>query len=182
MTSKAKTVAEYLDGLPEDRRAAISAVRDVILKNLGPGYEEGITYGMLGYYIPHSLFPAGYHCDPRQPLPFANLASQKNYMSLYLMPLYSGGDASVPAAALESTFRSKWAKTGKKLDMGKACIRFRKIDDLALDIIGETIAGIPAEKWIATMEALAERRAPARKTAAQKTATNKVATKKAAKR
>src|SRR5580693_4171014 len=90
MQSGAKTVAEYLDSLPADRRAAISAVREVIRANLDAGYEEGIQYGMIGYYVPHRLFPAGYHADPKQPLPFAALASQKNHMALYLMGVYCG--------------------------------------------------------------------------------------------
>src|SRR5258707_3534246 len=90
MQSTATTVEQYLAGLPDDRRSAIEAVRNVILKNLDTDYEEGMQYGMIGYYVPHSVYPAGYHCDPRQPLPFAALASQKNYMSLYLMSLYGG--------------------------------------------------------------------------------------------
>ena len=93
MQSKASTVAEYLSRLPEDRRKDIDAVRQVILKNLDQDYEEGIQYGMIGYYVPHRVFPAGYHCDPRQPLPFAALGSQKNYMSLYLMCVY--GDSEI---------------------------------------------------------------------------------------
>src|SRR3984885_14482167 len=91
MTSKAATVDQYLSELPQDRRNAISAVRQVILKNLDCDYEEGIQYGMIGYYVPHRIFPAGYHCDPKQPLPLAALGSQKNYMSLHLMCAYSGG-------------------------------------------------------------------------------------------
>src|SRR5580700_2777009 len=90
MQSKATTVERYLAELPPDRRAAVSAVREVILSNLDAGYAEGMQYGMIGYYVPHSIFPAGYRCDPKQPLPFAHLASQKNYMSLYLMCLYGG--------------------------------------------------------------------------------------------
>lgn len=118
MQSKAATVAEYLAELPEDHRRAIEAVRKVILDNLDSGYEEGMQYGMIGYYVPHRIYPAGYHCDPKQPLPFAALASQKNYMSLYLMCIYG----ETPLAAW---FREAWAKTGKKLDAGKACIRFK---------------------------------------------------------
>lgn len=85
MQSKAKTVKEYLAGLPDDRREAIRAVRAVILKNLPTGYEEGIQHGAIGYFVPHSVYPTGYHCDPKQPLPFAGLASQKNYISIHLM-------------------------------------------------------------------------------------------------
>ncbi|GJQ25095.1 MAG: hypothetical protein HBSAPP02_01270 [Phycisphaerae bacterium] len=141
MQSKAQSVKEYLAELPSDRRAAIEAVRQVILKNLKGGYEEGMTYGMIGYYVPHSLYPAGYHCNPKLPLPFAGLASQKQHMSLYLMSMYDCSDG-------VDEFRKAWAKTGKKLDMGKCCIRFKKLEDLALDLIGKSIANMPVKKWI----------------------------------
>ena len=141
MQSKATTVQAYLAELPDDRRAALQAVRKVILANLDKGYEEGMQYGMIGYYIPHSIYPAGYHCDPKQPLGFACLASQKNYMSLYMMSLYGDG----PLAAW---FQSEWKKTGKKLDMGKSCIRFKRLEDLPLDIVGEAIRRTPVAKYI----------------------------------
>src|SRR5438477_12680849 len=112
MLSKAKTVKDYLASLPNDRRATISAVRDVILKNLDKDYEEGIQYGMIGYYVPHRIHPAGYHCDPKQPLPFAALAAQKNNISLHLMCTYMD-------SAQGKWFREACAKTGKKLDMAK---------------------------------------------------------------
>ncbi len=149
MQSKAATVAEYLDSLPPDRREAVEAVRAVILKNLDKDYAEGMSYGMIGYFIPHSVFPAGYHCDPRQPLPFAGLASQKQSMSIYLMGLYIG-EGGGPGGETADTrwFREAWAKTGKKLDMGKACVRFKKIEDVALDVIGESIRRIPAKVYI----------------------------------
>jgi hypothetical protein len=152
MQSKAATVEQYLAELPEDRRAAIAAVRETILKNLDKDYEEGMTYGMIGYYVPHRLFPAGYHCNPTQPLPFANLASQKQHMALYIMGLYSAGDGSVTNETLR-WFQQAWAKTGKKLDMGKACIRFKKLDDLPLEVIGEAIRRLPAKTYIKHYEA-----------------------------
>jgi hypothetical protein len=158
MVDKPTTVTEYLASLPEDRRAAINAVRDVFRANMDSGYEEGITYGMIGYYVPHSLYPAGYHCDPKMPLPFANLGSQKNYMSLHMMCMYSGGDSDGPAASLQDWFRTAWAKSGKKLDMGKACIRFKRLEDLPLDVIGQAIAKVPASKWIAMNQKYAEMR------------------------
>lgn len=147
MMSKAKTVKEYLDGLPPDRRKAIETVRKVIKKNLGKGYAEGITYGMIGYFVPHSVYPPGYHCDPKMPLPFAGLASQKNHMSVYLMCVY--GDK-----GQEELFRKEWAKTGKKLDMGKSCIRFKKIEDVALDVIGNAIARVPVDKFVSYYESV----------------------------
>jgi hypothetical protein len=145
MISKAKTVAEYLASLPPDRRTAIQAVREVILKNLDDKYVEGMQYGMIGYFVPHSVYPAGYHCDPKQPLPFAGLASQKNHMAVYLMCIYGGAEH-------EKWLRVEWARTGKKLDMGKSCIRFKKLDDLPLDLIGRAIARVPAKKFIANYE------------------------------
>jgi hypothetical protein len=145
MQSKAVTVERYLAELPDDRRDALAAVREVILKNLDKDYEEGMQYGMIGYYVPHRVHPAGYHCDPRQPLPFAGLASQKNYMSLYLMCVYGESEHS-------KWFRKAWAETGKKLDMGKACVRFKKLEDLALDVIGKAIRRVPAKKYVAFCE------------------------------
>jgi hypothetical protein len=146
MQSKAATVEEYLSELPADRREAIEAVRRVVLKNLDKDYEEGMQYGMIGYYVPHRVYPAGYHCDPKQALPFACLASQKNHMTLYLMCVYGDSPHS-------TWFREAWAKTGKKLDMGKSCLRFKKVSDLALDVIGEAIRRVPAKKYIEHCEA-----------------------------
>ncbi|SRR5579871_4175932 len=148
MKSTVPTVPAYLRALPADRRAALGAVRDVILKNLDASYEEGMQYGMIGYYVPHRVYPQGYHCDPKQPLPFAALASQKNYMSLYLMSVYCGCADGSPGNKHSQWFREAWAKTGKKLDMGKACIRFKKVDDLPLDLIGEAIRRVPASMYI----------------------------------
>jgi hypothetical protein len=151
MQSKAITVEQYLSELDDDRRRAIEAVRQVILKNLDKDFEEGIQYGMIGYYVPHHVYPAGYHCDPKQPLPFAALASQKGYMSLYLMCIYGHeGHA--------KWFQDAWAKTGKKLDMGKSCIRFKKVDDLALDVIAEAVRRVPAKKYIEHVEAMSRSR------------------------
>ena len=141
MQSKATTVKAYLAELPEDRRHALEAVRKVILKNLDKGYAESMTYGMIGYFIPHSVYPPGYHCDPKMPLPFASLASQKNHMSLGLMSLYGN-------MAQFSWFQSEWAKTGKKLDMGKACIRFKRLEDLPLELIGEAVRRATVKAYI----------------------------------
>ncbi|MBC8108684.1 MAG: DUF1801 domain-containing protein [Anaerolineae bacterium] len=151
MMSKAKTVDEYIASLPEDRRTAINVVRKVILKNLDPAYSECMEYGGIWYAVPHSLFPAGYHCDPTKPLMYAGLSSQKNYMSIYLMCVY--GDAEYA-----KWFQNAWKKTGKKLDMGKSCIRFNKVDDIALDVIGEAIKRVPAKKYIAHYQSLLDSR------------------------
>ena len=147
MQSKATTVEQYLAELPEERRAAIAVVRHVILKNLDKDYEEGMQYGMIGYYVPHRLYPAGYHTNPKQPLPFACLASQQDYMSLYLMTAYG-------EKAEDTWFRVEWAKTGKKLDMGKSCIRFKHLEDLALNVIGEAIRRVPLKNYIEHYESV----------------------------
>jgi hypothetical protein len=170
MQIKALTVDAYLQSLPGDRRTAISAVRDVILRNLDASYEEGIQYGMIGYYVPHRVYPKGYHCDPKQPLPFAALASQKNYMSLYLMSAYCGCEDGGGQDQHARWFREAWAKTGKKLDMGKACIRFKNVADLPLDLIGEAIRRVPASLCIEFCEsalATSDKPAAARKSGAK---------------
>ncbi len=157
MQSTATTVAQYLAELPAERRSAIERVRTVILQHLDPVFEEGMQYGMIGYYVPHRVYPAGYHCDPKQPLPFVALASQKNYMSVYLGCVYSHPENA-------RWFHEAWAKAGKKLDLGKSCVRFKKLDDLALDVIGEVIRRTPARAFIeyyeAATKALPRRPAP----------------------
>lgn len=146
MTLKAASVAEYLAGLPPDRRAAVAAVREVILQNLDKDIAEGMQYGMIGYFVPHSVYPAGYHCDPKQPLPFACLASQKNHLSLYLMSVYG-----IPEE--EKWLRDRFAAAGKTLDMGKCCIRFKSLDDLPLEVIGEAFRRVTARRHIEFYEA-----------------------------
>lgn len=144
--SNATSVRAYLEELPPDRRAAIERVRNVILNSLDPVYEEGIQYGMIGYYVPHSFYPPGYHANPQEPLPFVSLASQKNHMAVYLGCVYNNPEH-------ERWFRAAWAKSGKKLDMGKSCLRFRRVDDLALEVLGEAIRRVPAKVFIKNYEA-----------------------------
>jgi hypothetical protein len=139
MKSKASTIDEYLAELPEERRTAIQAVRKVIRKNLPRGYQEVLQYGMIGYVVPLQKFPAGYLNRQSEPLPYICLASQKNYMSIYMMSVYG------PA---EAEFRKQYTATGKRLDMGKCCVRFRKLEDLPLDVIGNAVARYPVDKWI----------------------------------
>ncbi|CAD78351.1 DUF1801 domain-containing protein [Rhodopirellula baltica] len=141
MQSEAKTVEQYLAELPADRRVMLEDVRKMILANINEGFEEGMQYGMIGYYVPHSIFPAGYHCKPSEPLPFLSLASQKNYCSLYAMSLYSDTESL-------TAFQSAWKATGKKLNMGKSCIRFKKLDDLALDLIADHLRGITVDAYV----------------------------------
>lgn len=179
MQSKATTVKDYLAALPDDRRHAIEAIRKVILANLDKGYREMMQYGMMCYSVPHEIYPAGYHCDPKQPLPFAGLASQKNYMSLYLFGFYTsdgmGGDET-------RWFRKAWMDTGRKLDMGKSCIRFNSLEDVPLEVVGEAIRRIPVKRHIEFYEAaLAMPRTgrPEKKTTSKKPATKKTPGKKA---
>jgi hypothetical protein len=143
MNLEATTVAEYLASLPADRREAIAAVREVILANLDQDYEETMQYGMISYAVSAGAFPADFPYDPKHPLPFAALASQKDYMSVYLMGVYSD-DGNEHA----DWFRKSWAKAGKKLDMGKCCVRFTKLEDVALDVLGEAIRRIPAKNYV----------------------------------
>jgi hypothetical protein len=170
MQSKTTTVDSYIAELSSDRKEAIAAVRKVILKNIDPAFQETMQYGMIGYSVPHSVYPAGYHCDPKQPLPFAGLASQKNYMSLYLCSAYNDTE-------FDNWIRSAFEKVGKKLDMGKCCIRFKKLDDLPMDIIAEAFRRVRCSKFVSSYEAfLAEHRSS--KPATTKTA--KSSSKKAA--
>jgi len=146
MQSKATTPEQYLSELPEDRKEAMLKLRNAIKENLPQGFEEVISYGMLGYVVPHSIYPSGYHCDPKLPLPFINLASQKNFIALYHMGIYANKN-------LESWFVSEYPKHVKtKLDMGKSCIRFKKIDDIPFDFIGELAAKVSVEDWISNYE------------------------------
>ena len=143
MQSTAATVEEYLEGLREERRQTVSKVRELILNNLPAGYEEGMQFGNIGYCIPLSRFPNTYN---RQPLGYVGLASQKNYLSLYLMSVYVNQDT-------EAWFRESYKMGGKKLDMGKCCIRFKTMKDLPLDLIGAAIARTSVDEFIRQYEA-----------------------------
>jgi uncharacterized protein DUF1801 len=145
MQSKALTVAEYLATLPADRRSAIQQVRAVIRKHLPQGYAEQMQYGMISYVVPLALYPAGYLDKRDVPLPFISLASQKQYMAIYLMNV--SGDPE-----LEAWFKAAWQKSQKKLDMGKACLRFNSVEDLALDVLGEAVTRSPLPDYISRYE------------------------------
>ncbi len=159
--SKPTTVKEYLASLDPERKKAIEAVRKVIKANLDPKIKEVLSYGMLGYCIPHSEYPYGYHCNPDQPLPFINLASQKAHMAVYLFCIY-GNDKEI------ARFEADWKKTGKKLNMGKACLRFKKLEDLDLAVLGRAIKRMTAAKFIKEYEAALEGTAAGKKLAAKK--------------
>lgn len=140
------SVSAYLASLPEDRRLALETVRKIILKSVPKKIEEGIQYGMIGYYVPHSVYPNGYHCDASQPLPYIALASQKNYMSLYLMCLYMN-------PAWKQDFDEAYRTTGKKMDIGASCVRFKRLDDLPLDFVAKAIKRVSLKEYIACYEA-----------------------------
>ena len=142
MQYDAKTPDEYIAELPEDRRSALAALRKVINENLPKGFKETMGYGHMGWVVPHETYPAGYHCDPKQPLPFMGIASQKNHIAVYAMCLYGNVDQ------LE-WFRAEWPKhSKKKLNMGKSCIRFTKLEDIPLDLIGELASKVTPKQWI----------------------------------
>lgn len=142
MRSEATTVEEYLNTLPNERKVAMQSLRKVIKKNLPKGFKETMGYGMIGYVVPHSLYPAGYHCTPELPLPFMNIASQKNFIAVYHMGIY--GDP-----GLLNWFADEYLKVvGKKPDMGKSCIRFKKPELIPFELFGELAAKLSPEKWI----------------------------------
>jgi uncharacterized protein YdhG (YjbR/CyaY superfamily) len=142
MQSKATTVDEYINELPEERKEAIKKLRSVFKKNLPKGFQEVIGYGMIGYVVPHSIFPAGYHCNPSLPLPFVNIASQKNYIAVHHMGIYAN-------PKLLKWFVDEYPKHSvTKLDMGKACIKFKKLETIPFKLLEELAAKITVEEWI----------------------------------
>jgi hypothetical protein len=146
MTSQAKSPEEYLSNVPEERLPALEKLRKVILDNLPKGFEEGMSYGMIGYYVPHSIYPNGYHCDTKLPLPFMSFASQKNSINFYHMGIYAD-------KKLFDWFVSEYPKySKKKLDMGKSCMRFKKAEDIPFQLIGELVQKISVQNWIETYE------------------------------
>ena len=152
MKSAAKTVQEYLEKLTPERCAAVSAVRDVILANLPEGYEEIMDFGMVSYVVPLARYPKTYNGHPLQ---YAAVASEKSYVSVHLMSVYADAES-------QRWFVDSYKATGKKLDMGKACVRFKNLDDLPLDLIGEAVSRTPMEEWIRCYEAARSARRPAR--------------------
>ncbi len=146
MRSEAQTVEEYISQLPEDRKEAISKLRDTIKTNLPDGFHEEMSYGMIGYVVPKTLYPAGYHCTPELPLPFLNIASQKNFIAVYHMAVYADEE-------LNSWFTAEYPKhTKARLDMGKSCIRFKKPADIPFELIGQLASKVTPDQWIAMYE------------------------------
>lgn len=146
MQSKASTPEEYLAELPEDRRIVVQKIRKVVLQNLPKGFKEVLSYGMLGYVVPHEIYPNGYHCTPKLPLPFLNIASQKNSVNIHHLAIYSNKE-------IHDWFVSEYPKHSKyKLDMGKGCIRFKKLDAIPYELIGELISKVSVKEWIEMYE------------------------------
>lgn len=146
MKAQGKTVKEILSNLPADRLEPFNKLHEVIVKNLPKGFEPGISYGGLGYVIPHTLYPAGYHCKPEEPLPFAGISSQKASINFYHMGIYA-------EPKLLNWFVSEYPKHSKqKLDMGKSCVRFKKMEEIPYKLIGELMKKISAKEWIALYE------------------------------
>ncbi len=142
MKVEANSVEEYLNNIPDDRKGVMGKLRKTVLDNLPKGFDEQLQYGMPGYVVPHSIFPDGYHCDPKIPLPFASIASQKNFVALYHMGIYAKKE-------LLEWFVAEYPKHSKrKLDMGKSCIRFKNMDDIPFDLIAELMQKMTVEEWI----------------------------------
>ncbi len=142
MTYKANSPAEYIAAIPEERREAFTRLRETIQENIPDGFREEMSYGMIGYVVPHSIYPAGYHCDTKLPLPFAAIASQKNFVALYHMGIYANED-------LLNWFVAEYPKHCKtKLDMGKSCIRFKKLTDIPFGLIAELMQKMSVDEWI----------------------------------
>jgi len=142
MQIAANSPDEYLELIPADRKPAINRLRQTILANLPKGFEETISYGMIGYVVPHSIYPSGYHCDPKLPLPFIAIASQKNFVAFYHMAIYADKD-------LNDWFIAEYKNHSKlKPDMGKSCTRFKKPDEIPFELIGQLVQKVSVEKWI----------------------------------
>ncbi len=151
MTHQASSPSEYLDVIPQERRSAFEKLRETILENIPEGFHEEMSYGMIGYVVPHALYPPGYHCDPKLPLPFVNIASQKNFIALYHMGIYM-------MPKLLDWFVSEYPKHAKsKLDMGKSCIRFKKPDDIPFELISLLMRRINVEEWVTAYESALKR-------------------------
>ena len=145
MQSAAQTPKQYVESLPDDRKPVIQKLRRALRANLPKGFSERMGSGMLAYVVPHALYPAGYHCNPEQPLPFINVASQKNYIALYHMGLYDG--------PLLEWFRRRWGEVStQKLDMGKCCVRFKKPEYVPVALIGELATRLTPAEWIEIYE------------------------------
>ncbi|RED44511.1 uncharacterized protein DUF1801 [Winogradskyella eximia] len=152
MQYEAQSPEDYISQVPEERQDSLKKLRQVIKDNLPNGFEEGMQYKMIGYYVPHSVYPDGYHCDPKTPLPFMSFASQKNSVNLYHSGIYANPE-------LQKWFVTEYPKHCKrKLDMGKSCIRFKKMDDIPFELIGELTRKMTAKEWISIYETVIKKK------------------------
>lgn len=161
MPSKATSVSAYLAELTPDRRKIVQALRKAIKANLDPAIKEGMQYGGIGYFVPHKVYPAGYHCDPKQPLPVAGILSMKGHVGLHMFCIYMDPKA-------RAAFEKDWKATGKKLDMGAACVRIKQLEQVAFEVLGQTFANLTAKGFIETYES--GLKAPRKKKATRKKA------------
>ncbi|MBD0823157.1 iron chaperone [Aestuariibaculum marinum] len=146
MQYQAETPEDYITQVPEERQEALTKLREVIKENLPEGFQEGIQYGMIGYFVPHSLYPDGYHCNPIEPLPFMSFASHKNSVNLYHMGIYA-------VSEIYDWFVAEYPKYCKrKLDIGKSCIRFKKVEEIPYQLIAELCRKLTPEQWITIYE------------------------------
>jgi uncharacterized protein YdhG (YjbR/CyaY superfamily) len=151
MQSKAQTPQDYINELPNDRKEAIEKLRKITLENLPKGFQEQMSYGMIGYVVPHSIYPSGYHCTPELPLPFFSFASQKNSINVYHMMIYAD-------KSIHDWFVSEYPKYATaKLDMGKSCMRFKKPEHIPYELIGKLVSKISVQDWIDTYEKVLKR-------------------------
>ncbi len=174
MDTKASTIKQLLRALPADRRKTIEALREVILENIDTPFAEGVQNRAIAYFLPHAVYPAGYHCDPSQPLPFAGIAAQKHHIGLYLFCVYID-------PGQEAWFRAAWLKAGKKLNMGKSCVRVKTLEDVPLEVVGKLFRRVKAKAFIAHYESSippSACRARKKATASQPKAGTKIAAKK----
>ena len=152
MKIEANSPNDYISKLPKDRQEVVSELRKVVLDNLPKGFSEEMSYGMIGYVVPHSIYPDGYHCDPKLPLPFLSIASQKNFVAFYHMGIYSD------EKLLDWFVKEYPNRSNYKLDMGKSCIRFKRMNDIPYELIGELVGRISVDNWIQTYETAIKRR------------------------
>jgi uncharacterized protein YdhG (YjbR/CyaY superfamily) len=146
MKIEANTSDEYINSLPDERKQVMNKLRETILDNLPKGFEETINYGMIGYVVPHSIYPNGYHCNPKLPLPFMSIASQKNFIAVYHMGLY------IDQKLMNWLLQEYQKPSNAKLDMGKSCLRFKKMDQIPFELIGELSKKVSVKEWIETYE------------------------------
>ncbi|MFV8370101.1 DUF1801 domain-containing protein [Flavobacterium sp. LB2R40] len=146
MQSTATSIEAYLEEIPEERKDAFKKLRETILENIPKGFVERMSYGMIGYVVPHSIYPSGYHCEPKLPLPFIGIGSQKNFIALYHMGIYANPE-------ILNWFITEYPKhSTQKLDIGKSCIRFKKVDQIPFDLIRALVQKISVQDWINTYE------------------------------